>query len=63
MKTPITKRQIITDNFSPDEANLLLTAPDMYEALTNLLQRLDNNVLLETDLSLARAAITKAEGK
>jgi hypothetical protein len=49
----------------PDLLNKLKAAPDMYEALINLVYRIDGGLALgeKLDVSPARIALTKAEGK
>ena len=44
-------------------ANLIAAAPDMYEALDNLLGYLETDNMRVLDMSLARKALAKARGE
>lgn len=51
--------------YHEDDARLISASPDMYEALKNLIYRIDEGLALgsELDIEPARKAIAKAEGK
>jgi len=48
---------------SEDHANLIEAAPDMLEALDNLMYYLETDDMKYLDLNKARAAIAKAKGE
>jgi hypothetical protein len=64
-----TKGDIIKTIFSKSEADLLLAAPAMYEALKEVLDNLENKLpspicsSTNTEQKILRKALYKAEGK
>jgi hypothetical protein len=44
-------------------ANLIASAPDMYDALVNLMEYLETDNMKNLNMNLARKALAKADGK
>ena len=59
-RVPVPNNDIVARDAN---ANLLSSAPDMYEALKNLLEHTPLNDIEEEDYEAANQALLKAEGK